>query len=750
MNRTLHVVSVAALFLSVSAPTSARSAKIRVAVMSFESASTDAEYAALGKGLQAMITTDLNAVGAYELIERARLSDIQAELKLAKTGAINKKTAARIGKLSGASHLLTGTVTILGGKMRIDARMFATQSGKILLAEEITGAKDEFFDLPKRLVKKMVGVTGVKMTPKVRVKVSRVHTADFKAFKTYSDGIAAYDAKQYKKSIVLLKAAAKIDPDFRLANLTLADYEEKIAKMKTLAVTTAVNKRREEEIKRNAGASKEAKEIEGLWEMSRKPGKGAAVERLWGLYRLFQTYHNPGREMRNLLKLEDRFEIERVADALAAQYLAGAQKLFPRVPLLPLNHSTFNWSREPRNERDTKRLYGSTNTARYSWHKMCRRLHLTAKACGQFMVTAAAKLLKAGAGRDEVFDVFRDAGKTFRHALAIDASTVAFSNAQKLTKDPRRSARMVEEVEANRNVKKLLKQCGNALIREALMTDGWSSSWKHHCDSSRYRDLKGPMSPQLARAVGADRTIERYKPLLVGGTPVWIFGHRDIMTGPKTEQHSTKSVVYYAPKPEKYGILSVLGDGRSTTPRVSLETSFVPPPSWYPGRGAYRPGKGDTGIRYEDDSARAGAARPRIVLGVGLVDLDVAVRDNPDTGQREVGRPMRGYGVMLDAAGLHLVEINEDSGQRQIYRTNRYADLRLAWKRVGFKVLKSKPSKVQSKDVIRWNVTVSGKSLKAKVGGKSVSFALPNKLETGYVGLWFDGPGYVHFSKLKR
>src|SRR5258707_13936053 len=84
----------------------AAAAETRVAVLEFTNASADHDNDPLGKGLQSMLTTDLSQVPALRLVERQRLRDIQSELKLAQGGQIDKATAARIGKLAGATHLL--------------------------------------------------------------------------------------------------------------------------------------------------------------------------------------------------------------------------------------------------------------------------------------------------------------------------------------------------------------------------------------------------------------------------------------------------------------------------------------------------------------------------------------------------------------------------------------------------------------------------------------------------------------------
>ena len=157
--------------------------KLRVAILDFESASTDAAMNSLGKGLQSMLTTDLSQVGALQLVERQRLQDIQAELKLGQSSAFDKKTAAKVGKLAGATHLLTGTYTVVGDSMRIDARLFAVEKGEILLATQVEGETDAFFELEKDLARKIIRAFGVKMAPKERAAISRIHTADFQAFR---------------------------------------------------------------------------------------------------------------------------------------------------------------------------------------------------------------------------------------------------------------------------------------------------------------------------------------------------------------------------------------------------------------------------------------------------------------------------------------------------------------------------------------------------------------------------------------
>lgn len=206
---------------------------LRVAVMDFTPASTSAELAPLGAGLQSMITTDLGELPMFVLVERARLKDIQAELHLAETGAVDKATAAKIGSLAGASHLLVGSFTVVGGKMRIDARLFAVASGEVALSEKMEGAQTAFFDLEQKLVRKIVDSVGVKLQRADKTKLQKAQTTDFDAFAKFSEGITLFDDKKLPEAVAAMQAAVAKDPNFALAATKLSQFQAALAALPT-------------------------------------------------------------------------------------------------------------------------------------------------------------------------------------------------------------------------------------------------------------------------------------------------------------------------------------------------------------------------------------------------------------------------------------------------------------------------------------------------------------------------------------
>ena len=206
-------------------------AALRVAVMDFTPASTTAEMAPLGAGLQSMITTDLGEVPAIVLVERARLKDITAELHLGESGAVDKATAAKIGNLAGASHLLVGSFTVVGGKMRLDARLFAVATGEVALAEKMEGAQTAFFELEQKLVRKIVDSVGVKLGKKEKADLQKPQTTDFDAFQKYSQGLVLADEKKPTEALAAMQAAVQKDPSFTLARTKVGELQALLASL---------------------------------------------------------------------------------------------------------------------------------------------------------------------------------------------------------------------------------------------------------------------------------------------------------------------------------------------------------------------------------------------------------------------------------------------------------------------------------------------------------------------------------------
>jgi curli biogenesis system outer membrane secretion channel CsgG len=65
----------------------------------------------VGRDLAGMLTNELAGTGKFKMVERQKLDAVLEEQDLADSGRINKKTGAKIGKLTGAQYLVVATLS---------------------------------------------------------------------------------------------------------------------------------------------------------------------------------------------------------------------------------------------------------------------------------------------------------------------------------------------------------------------------------------------------------------------------------------------------------------------------------------------------------------------------------------------------------------------------------------------------------------------------------------------------------------
>ena len=128
--------------------------KISIAVLEFENNSGDQRLENLKYALRDMIITDVTRIPDITVTERARLNKVMQEINLNQSKYVDKSTAAKIGKLLGASYLLTGAYFSAQNKIRIDVRLINTERGIVVYTDKIEGSTEDFFKLEHELISK--------------------------------------------------------------------------------------------------------------------------------------------------------------------------------------------------------------------------------------------------------------------------------------------------------------------------------------------------------------------------------------------------------------------------------------------------------------------------------------------------------------------------------------------------------------------------------------------------------------------
>lgn len=149
-----------------------------VAILYFDNATGNAEYDGLGRGISAMLITDLSKVPEIRLVERDRLQSVIEEQHLQSTSMFDKETAVKTGKLLGAEYLLTGAYSSVDPNMRIDTRVVRVETGEIVRTAKVQGKGDKFFELQQKLAKELVDGLPIAVSPEAQEAIRQQQEKD--------------------------------------------------------------------------------------------------------------------------------------------------------------------------------------------------------------------------------------------------------------------------------------------------------------------------------------------------------------------------------------------------------------------------------------------------------------------------------------------------------------------------------------------------------------------------------------------
>lgn len=180
-----------------------------------------AGYAPMGKGLADMLITDLFGVSSIRVVEREALNAVLGELELGETRFVDPATAVKVGHLLSAQYVLTGGITIASDAMRVDARVFAVETGAIVSTRRVEGPTSDFFAVEKELVDALVEDLNLTVSAAERSKLRRNPTQNLEAFVDYATGLEAQDRGDPGEAARLFEEALAADPAYAAAKTQL-------------------------------------------------------------------------------------------------------------------------------------------------------------------------------------------------------------------------------------------------------------------------------------------------------------------------------------------------------------------------------------------------------------------------------------------------------------------------------------------------------------------------------------------------
>jgi eukaryotic-like serine/threonine-protein kinase len=198
-----------------------------VAVLGFTNLSGDPKEAWLSTAFSDWLTTELSAGGQLRTLPAESIARMKAELSLNDMDSLGRGNLEQIHRDLGTDLVVAGSYASLATnpsrQIRLDLRLFDTQSGETLYADSQTGTQENLFDLVSRAGEKLRANLGVRrITKEEAVEVATALPSSAEAARLYAEGLSkvrVFDALSARDS---LGKAIAAEPNYALSHAALA------------------------------------------------------------------------------------------------------------------------------------------------------------------------------------------------------------------------------------------------------------------------------------------------------------------------------------------------------------------------------------------------------------------------------------------------------------------------------------------------------------------------------------------------
>jgi len=192
--------------------------KRALAVMFFDNQSARPDLNWLREGLADMFITDLAHFDRLSVLSRQQLQLLLERTSHKHPTEIHLDDAIEIARKSHADEVLLGSFMTLGEKILINVRLFDTNSGQLMVADQFV--VDQPADIVTQvdlLAPKLAARLGAAPIANQQAGLADVMTKNIEAYRYYSLGVSKAHAFQNAEATALLRKAIQLDPQFAMA-----------------------------------------------------------------------------------------------------------------------------------------------------------------------------------------------------------------------------------------------------------------------------------------------------------------------------------------------------------------------------------------------------------------------------------------------------------------------------------------------------------------------------------------------------
>ncbi len=189
------------------------------------------ELAPLSKGIADLLIVELAQNPLIRVVERENLQRLLEEQNLARDGRVDDASAARLGRLLGAKHMITGSfITDRSGTMVLTIKTIDTETSRIVWTHMDREKTENFLALVAKIG--AAANAGLKL-PEIpaaarqtsQARSERQARVPFQAVMMYSRAISAQDSGNRAEALTLFQQTIDRFPDFEDAKTAKARLE---------------------------------------------------------------------------------------------------------------------------------------------------------------------------------------------------------------------------------------------------------------------------------------------------------------------------------------------------------------------------------------------------------------------------------------------------------------------------------------------------------------------------------------------
>jgi TolB-like protein len=181
----------------------------------------------VGEAIRETVTTDLKEVPDLTVVERGAIDKILEEQHLQSSRfELDPLSTVKVGKLLGASLIVTGAYQRAASAVRLTARFVKVETGEVIGTAKVDGNSSDFLQLQDRITVELLRSAGMKGSHVEKfTRRSRPKLKSLKAVELYGDAVAESNDE---KKVEILKLALNEDPGFEYAARDLDALEKRL------------------------------------------------------------------------------------------------------------------------------------------------------------------------------------------------------------------------------------------------------------------------------------------------------------------------------------------------------------------------------------------------------------------------------------------------------------------------------------------------------------------------------------------